>query len=206
VLSFEGTVGAQQYSMAELKAAIDEARRHGIRTAAHAHGTAGIHAATEAGITSIEHGSILDDATIRLMKKKGTWYIPQLYLINAIDRDSLPPQIRAKMDEIGPKMATSFRMAMKAGLKIGFGTDAGVYPHGDNAREFTARVAAGMSPLEAIRGATSYAAEVLGVTDRGRIAAGQLADIIAVDGNPLKDIKLLENVSFVMKGGTVYKD
>jgi imidazolonepropionase-like amidohydrolase len=201
VLSFEGSVGAQQMTEAELRAVVQEARRHGIPVAAHAHGTEGIMAASRAGVTSIEHGSILTPAAVALLKARGTWLVPTLYLRDAIPRENLPPPIRAKMDQISPILDRSFQLALRAGVRIAFGTDASVYPHGQNAREFGVRVRLGQRPLEAIRGATLYAAQVLGSSDLGVLAAGKLADLIAVPGNPLEDIGVLEHPSFVMKGG-----
>ncbi len=208
VISFEDSMGAQQYTDEEMRAIVEEAARHDMYVAAHAHGTEGIMAATRAGVRSIEHGSILTPEAVRLMKKHGTWLIPNLYLEEpgAVDTSMLAPLIKAKWDAISPMVANSFQLAMKEGVKIAFGTDSGVYPHGDNGKEFAVRVKYGMSPIEAIRGATSYAAEVLGKEDRGVIAEGRLADLIAVDGDPLENISLLEDVSFVMKGGAVYKD
>jgi imidazolonepropionase-like amidohydrolase len=205
VLSFEGPVGAQQYSLEELKAAADEAHRHGLKIAAHAHGSEGIIASSEAGIDTIEHASVITKKVARLLKKNGTAIVPNLYLTQATDLDQLPPAIRAKFEGIVPKMFESFRVALEYDLKIVFGTDSGVYPHGENARQFALNVQHGQSPIEAIRGATSYAAEVLGTPDRGRIAQGLLADLIAVDGNPLEDVSRLEDVRFVMKGGVVHK-
>ncbi len=203
VLSFEGSVGARQMDDAELRAAVLEAQRHGVTVAGHAHGAEGILAAVRAGVTSIEHGSILTPQVVSAMRERGTWLIPTIYLREAIRRDLLPPPIRAKMDEVTPLMDRSFRLALRAGLKIAFGTDAAVYPHGQNAREFAVRVKLGQSPVEAIRGATVYAAQVLGVSDRGAVAPGKLADLIAVAGDPLQDITALERVTFVMKGGVV---
>jgi imidazolonepropionase-like amidohydrolase len=203
VLSFEGSVGAQQMADEEIRAAVREAARHGVPVAAHAHGAQGILAAVRAGVTSIEHGSILTPAVVAAMKERGTWLVPTLYLRDAIRRDLLPPPIRAKMDEVTPLMDQSFRLAVKSGVKIAFGTDASVYPHGQNAREFAVRVRLGQTPLEAIRGATVYAARVLGVADRGVIAPGKLADLVAVSGDPIRDIGALERVAFVMKGGEV---
>ncbi len=205
VLSFEGPVGAQQYTLEELRAAAEEAHRHGVTVAAHAHGTEGIIAASEAGIDSVEHASILTEEAARILKKNGTAIVPNLYLVESMDYDLLPPAIAAKSRALDPLVLESFRRALAHDLRIVFGTDAGVYPHGENAREFRLRVAAGQSPIEAIRGATTYAAELLQVDDRGRIAPGLLADLIAVDGDPLADVSLLEDVRLVMKGGTVYK-
>ncbi len=203
VLSFEGSVGAQQMDDAELRAAVREAERHGIPVAAHAHGAQGILAAVRAGVTSIEHGSILTPQVVAAMKERGTWLVPTLYLRDGIPKDLLPPPVRAKMDEVTPLMDQSFRLAVRSGVKIAFGTDASVYPHGQNAREFAVRVRLGQSPLEAIRGATLYAAQVLRVSDRGVIASGKLADLVAVQGDPLRDIGALERIAFVMKGGAV---
>ncbi len=205
VLSFEGPVGAQQYSFEELKAAAEEAHRHGLKIAAHAHGTEGIIAASEAGIDTIEHASVITKKAARVLKKNDTAIVPNLYLTQAFDLDRLPPAIRAKAEGIMPKFFESFRIALEYDLKIVFGTDAGVFPHGENARQFALNVENGQPALEAIRGATVYAAEVLGTPDRGRIAEGLLADLIAVDGNPLEDVSRLEDVRFVMKGGVVYK-
>jgi imidazolonepropionase-like amidohydrolase len=206
VLSFEGSVGAQQYSFEELKAAADETHRHGLKIAAHAHGTEGIIASSEAGIDTIEHASVITKKAARVLKKNGTAVVLNLYLTQATDVDQLPPAIRAKFEGIVPKFFESFRVALEYDLKIVFGTDSGVYPHGENAKQFALNVKHGQSSIEAIRGATSVAAEVLGTPDRGRIAEGLLADLIAVDGNPLEDVSRLEDVQFVMKGGVVYKD
>ena len=205
VLSFEESVGAQQYSLAELQAMVQEAARHDIKVAAHAHGTEGIRAAVQAGVASIEHGSILDTETIELMKARGTYLVPTTYLIDAIDLDALPPLLRSKAERILPLARESLAQAIAAGVKIGFGTDAGVYPHGDNAGEFAVLVERGMEPMAALQSATIEAAAVLGVSDRGAIQVGRLADLIAVPGNPLEDIRATEHVSFVMLAGTVVK-
>jgi imidazolonepropionase-like amidohydrolase len=205
VLSFEGPVGAQQFSDAEMRAIVEEADRHGLRVAAHAHGTEGIKAAIRAGVASIEHGSILDDEAIALMREHGTYLVPTTYLAGAIDYGQLPPPIRAKAEYVLPRARESLRRAIAARANIAFGTDAGVFPHGHNAREFAVLVERGMTPLQAIQSATLATADLFGVDDRGRIAAGQLADLIAVRGNPLEDVTVLENVVFVMKGGVVYK-
>jgi imidazolonepropionase-like amidohydrolase len=205
VLSFEGPAGAQQYTIEELRAAADEAHRHGLRIAAHAHGTEGIIAASEAGIDSIEHNSMMTEEAAAVLKKNGSFVVPNLHLIDTLKETELPPALRAKQDSLAPLAIESFRRALKQGLKVSFGTDAGVFPHGDNAKEFTARVAQGDTPLNAIRSATLVNAELFGTPDRGRIEPGLLADIVAVAGDPLEDVKLLEDVSFVMKGGVVYK-
>lgn len=203
VLSFDATVGAQQLSDVEMKAVVDEASRHGLRVAAHAHGTTGIKAAVRAGVTSIEHGSILDDEAIALMKERGTYLVPTTYLVDAIKMDALPPPIRAKAESVLPTARESLRKAIASGVKVAFGTDAAVYPHGHNARELAVYVRLGMTPLQAIRSATTVAAEVLGVSDRGAIEAGLLADLIAVPGDPLQDVTAFERVSFVMAAGQV---
>lgn len=208
VFSFSGSapVGAQQYSLEELQAIVREASKLGLKVAAHAHGTEGINAAIIAGVASIEHGSILSDESVRLMKEHGTYLVPNLY-INDID---LPPDTpkatREKNDYLKPLVVRSLQKAYKAGVKMALGTDSGVYQHGENGREFAALVKNGIPPLFTIQMATINAADLLGVDDRGEIAPGKLADIIAVDGNPLENIKLMEDASFVMKGGTVYKD
>ena len=188
-------------SDAELRAVVEEASRHGLKVAAHAHGTAGIKAAVRAGVASIDLGSMLDDVAIALMKEHGTYLVPTRALSGLLDRNTLPPPIRAKMDEVMPLADVSFRKAVTAGVKIAFGTDAAVMPHGMNAKEFSAMVAAGMTPIDAIRAATLSGADLLGTPDRGEIAVGKLADIIAVPGNPLSDVTVLEKVSFVMVGG-----
>jgi len=205
VLSFEGPVGAQQYSEEELRVLVEEAHRHGLRVAAHAHGNEGIRAAVRAGVDSIEHGSELDDETCAMMKERGTWLVPTTYVADAVDLDILPPPIRAKAETILPRAKESLKLAIRSGVRIAYGTDAGVYPHGLNARELGVLVQRGMTPLEALRAATQNACELLGVDDRGEIAAGKLADLIAVAGDPLRDVTVLEHVAFVMKGGAVVK-
>jgi len=205
VLSFEGPVGAQQYSFEELQAAADEAHRHGLRIAAHAHGTEGIIASSNAGIDSIEHNSIMTEEAAKILKKNGTFVVPNIYLNKAIDLDSLPPEIAAKEVYLQPLVIESFRRAVAHELKIAFGTDAGVFPHGDNAKELAEQVAYGRAPVDVIRSATIVNAELFDTPDRGKIEPGLLADIIAVKGNPLDDVSLLEDVGFVMKGGVIYK-
>lgn len=206
VLSLEGPVGAQQYTYEELKAMVDEAARHGVRVAAHAHGVEGIKAAVRAGVTSIEHGSVLDDEAIALMKQHGTYLVPTAYLRDRINLAVLPPLVRRKAETVLPLAAESNRKAIAAGVKIAFGTDAAVYPHGENAKEFAVYVKLGMTPLAALQSATTVAAEVLGKDDRGAIAVGKLADLIAVPGDPLQDITATERVLWVMQGGKVLKD
>jgi len=206
VLSMEGPVGAQQYSYEELKAMVDEAARHGVKVAAHAHGTQGIKDAVRAGVASIEHGSILDDEAIAMMKEHGTYLVPTDYLADRIDLDALPDVMRKKAEYVLPIMRESHRRAIAAGVKIAFGTDAAVYPHGENAHEFAAYVKLGMSPLDALRTATLNAVDLLGKDDRGVIEAGRLADMVAVPGNPLSDITVTEHVAWVMLGGRVVKD
>lgn len=203
VLSFENTVGAQQLTAAEMKALVDEAHRHDLKAAAHAHGTEGIIAAAEAGVDSIEHGSVLTEEAASVLKKYGVYFVPTLYISRSIDWSLAPPELKKKGEEMLPRADESFKLAMRRGVKIAFGTDSGVFPHGDNAKELTVRVELGQTPIDAIRSATIITADLFGVDDRGRIREGLLADIIAVDGDPLADIRALEDVDFVMKGGAV---
>jgi len=205
VLSFDATLGAQQLSDEELRAIVQEANRHGLKVAAHAHGTEGIKAAVRAGVASIEHGSMLDDQAIELMKRSGTYLVPTAYLLSTFDFDSMPPAIAVKARQVIPLAQESHRRAIRAGVKIALGTDAAVYPHGDNARELATYVDYGMRPADALRAATVNAADLLGVTDRAIIAPGKLADLIAVPGNPLVDVRVLEQVRWVMKAGEVVK-
>ncbi|HKR60196.1 MAG TPA: amidohydrolase family protein [Pyrinomonadaceae bacterium] len=205
VLSLEGSVGAQQLSETEMRTIVEEASRHGLKVAAHAHGTEGIIAAVRAGVASIEHGSMLNDEAIRLMKERGVYLVPTTYLSEAIRLDALPPPIRAKAESVMPIARQSLEKAIRADVKIAFGTDAAVIPHGQNAKEFGALIERGMTPLNAIRTATLNAADLLGVSDRGNIAPGLLADLVAVAGNPLDNPRVLEDVRFVMKGGQIHK-
>jgi imidazolonepropionase-like amidohydrolase len=205
VLSLEGPAGAQQYSIEELRAAADEAHRHGLKIAAHAHGTEGIIASSEAGIDSIEHNSMMTDEAAAIIRKNGSFVVPNMHLIDTLKSTELPPALAAKQAYLGPLAVESFKRALKNDLKVAFGTDAGVFPHGDNAQEFTARVSHGDTPLHAIRSATIVNAALFGTPDRGKIEVGLLADMIAVAGNPLENVRLLEDVRFVMKGGVVYK-
>jgi imidazolonepropionase-like amidohydrolase len=203
VLSSEGPAGAQQYSDEELRAAVEETHRHGLKIAAHAHGTEGIKAAVRAGVDSVEHGSLLDDEAIILFKENGTYLVMNIYPPGVVKMDTLSAHNRAKAEYIFPRREKSFQQALKAGLKLPFGTDAAVYPHGLNAQQFAVKVGLGQDPADAIRSATVLAAELLGKDDRGSIQAGLLADLIAVDGNPLEDVRELEDVRFVMKGGDI---
>jgi len=205
VLSYEESVGAQQFSDEEMRAIVEEAARHDIKVAAHAHGTEGIIAASNAGVASIEHGSILDEEAMQVLKRNGTYLVPTTYLADVIDLDILPPSIRAKAEYVLPVAIESLQMAIQANVPIAFGTDSAVYPHGENAREFGALVKRGMAPIEALRAATIHAADLLGVDDRGVIEVGKLADIVAVPGNPLEDVTVTERVSFVMLGGQIFK-
>ena len=205
VLSFDATLGAQQLSDAELQAIVQEASRHGLKVAAHAHGREGIKAAVRAGVASIEHGSMIDDDAAALMKQRGTYLVPTAYLLGTFKLESLPPSIAAKARQVIPMAQESHRRAFRAGVKIAFGTDAAVAPHGDNASEFAVYTGYGMRPADALRTATVNAADLLGVNDRGVIAPGKLADLIAVRGNPLEDVRVLDQVPWVMKGGVVMK-
>lgn len=211
VLSEEESVGAPQYSLEEMKALVDEAHMWGKKVAAHAHGTEGIHRAVLAGVNSIEHGSIMDTETLQLMKQKGTYYVPTIfvgdYVIQEFAKKGYPEKILNKARTITPRLATSFADAVKIGVKIAYGTDAGVFPHGLNARQFSYMVKYGLTPMQAIQTATINSADLLGRKEKvGSIEKGKYADIIAVDGNPLDNISILEHVSFVMKGGVVYKN
>ena len=205
VFSLESSPGAQQLSDQEMRAAVEEAGRHGLKVAAHAHGTEGIIAAVKAGVSSIEHGSLLNDEAIKLMKEHGTYLVPTAALPGTINMASLPAEVRKKADYVYPLARASLRNAARAGVKIALGTDAPLVPFGDNAKEFSAMVDCGLSPLESIRAGTMSSADLLGVTDRGEIAPGKLADVVAVKGNPLDDIRATSRVVFVMKNGMVYK-
>lgn len=205
VLSLEGPVGAQQYSAEEMQAIVEEAGRHGVKVAAHAHGSEGILAAVRAGVASIEHGSMLTNEIIQEMKQRGTYLVPTAYLAEGIDLDQLPPPIREKAEQVIPLARESLRRAIAAGVPIAFGTDAAVIPHGTNAKEFAVLVERGMEPLDTLRSATVEAANLLGVDDRGALAPGLRADMVAVRGNPLDDIRALEDVVFVMKAGQVHR-
>ena len=208
VLSMGDDPRASQYSMEELKAIVTEAHRLGRKVGAHAHGGDGIRLAVLAGVDSIEHGSFIDDEGIKLMKEHKTWLVPTVYLgdwlIDNADAIKLPKQMLAKAKVVLPQARVNIGKAIKAGVQVAFGTDAAVYPHGLNAREFAVLVKLGMTPIQAIRSATVNASQLLGWADKvGTIEAGKLADMIAVDGEPLKDVATLERVQWVMKGGSV---
>ncbi|XLZ71688.1 amidohydrolase family protein [Massilia sp. SR12] len=211
VLSQASSGMNSQFDDAELKALIAAARDYGFKVAAHAHGTDGMKRALKAGVDSIEHGTFMDDECIALFKKNGAWYVPTIsagrYVADkAKEPNYYSPLVRPKAAAIGPQIQGTFARAYKAGVKIAFGTDAGVFPHGENAKEFAYMVEAGMPALEAIRSATLNAASLLGQSNRlGSLEAGYAADIVAVAGDPLKDIALLQKVGFVMKEGVVYK-
>jgi imidazolonepropionase-like amidohydrolase len=201
--------GQQQMTLAEMKAVVDEAAMWGLRVAAHAHGTAGIKDAIRAGVHTIEHASLIDDEGIRLAKQHGAWLSMDIYNTEYTQSEGrkngvLEDNLR-KDREIADLQRENFRRAHRAGAKMVFGSDAGIYPHGQNAKQFGVMVDYGMTPAEAIRAATLDAAEALGRTDIGAIEAGRLADLVAVDGDPTADVRVLESVPFVMKGGVVYK-
>lgn len=204
-------VGMRQYTLEEMKAIVDEAHTHGKTVAAHAHGTEGIRFAIEAGVDSIEHASFLDKQTIRMAKKAGTFLSMDIYnteyTLSEGKKNGVPEENINKERQVGTRQRESFNAAVKANAKMVFGSDAGIYPHGDNGKQFARMVRFGMTPLQAIQAATIESAKLLNWhKDVGEIKAGKFADIIAVKGNPLKDVSLLENVDFVMKGGKVYKN
>jgi imidazolonepropionase-like amidohydrolase len=205
VMSHSGEAGAQQYSDEELAAIVDEAHRAGIRVAAHAHGDAGIRACIRAGVDCIEHGSLASDETIAAMVEAGTFLVPTSYLSEGLDISRAAPELQAKAAEVFPKARAMLGKAIAAGVKIACGTDAPAIPHGDNAKELWAMVDRGMTPMQALQAATVTAAELIDVTDRGRIAEGLLADLVAVPGDPSADITVTQDVCFVMKGGRVYR-
>ncbi|MCO6496426.1 MAG: amidohydrolase family protein [Chitinophagaceae bacterium] len=200
-----------QFTEEEMRAIISTAKDYGLRVMAHAHGAEGMKRALRAGVTSIEHGTLMDDEAIALFKEKGAWYVPTVIAGKSVADSAkqpgyFPPQVAVKALEIGPQIQATLGRAYKAGVKIAFGTDAGVYKHGNNWLEFTYMIEAGMPAMEAIKAATIRAAELIGIQDKlGSIESGKLADIVAVDGDPLKDSKAFGRVTFVMKDGVVYK-
>ena len=208
VFSRGTTVGAQQYSLEEMQAIVEEGHRRGLVVAAHAHGTEGIKAAIEAGVDSVEHASILDTEAVRMAKKRGTVLSMDIYnteYTQAVGKANGVPEENLRKDaEVAEIQRESFRSAVKAGVKMVFGSDAAIYPHGDNARQFSIMVTYGMTEMQALQAATVNAAALMKKDDLGAIAPGMLADIVAVPGNPLEDIRVTESVSFVMKDGRVY--
>jgi imidazolonepropionase-like amidohydrolase len=205
IMSHTGPPGAQQYSDEELRAIVDEAHRRGLKVAAHAHGDDAIRAAVEAGIDCIEHGSLASDETLRLMVSRGTFLVATTYLADGMDVSHAAPELQAKAAEVFPRARATISRAIELGVKVACGTDAPAIPHGRNAKELVALVDRGMTPLQAIRAATVVSAELIDVDDRGRLAPGLLADVIAVPGDPLSDIAVTEKVEFVMKGGRVHR-
>ena len=208
VLSKGDDPRASQYTLEEMKAIVADAHRLGRKVAAHAHGAQGIAWASEAGVDSIEHGSYIDDAGIAMMKKQGTYLVPTQYLSDWMRQNAekigLPAMYAGKMKEVSSMSRQNVKKAFDAGVKIAFGTDAAVYPHGLNAHEFAVYVQIGMTPLQAIQSATVNAADLLGWSDRiGSLEQGKFADIVAVSGDPLKDVTVLQSPVMVMKGGSV---
>ena len=211
VLSKGDAPGAPQYSPEEMRAVVEEAHRLGRKVAAHAHGTQSIKEAILAGVDSVEHCSLIDDEGIRLAKQKGTFLVFDIYndsyILSDGEKDGLLPEMIEKEKQIGKLQRANFKRAWAAGVRMAFGTDGGVYPHGDNWKQFPLMVEFGMSPVDALRTATSEAAELLGLPTRlGRVAPAHFADLIAVDGDPLKDTGALAHVHFVMKSGQVYRN
>lgn len=211
VLSGEESVGAPQYSQEEMDAIVAEAKLWGKKTCAHAHGTEAIKMAIKAGVSSVEHGSFLDAEAINMMKKRGTYLVADIYVDDYILAEfgnlGYPEEIINKEKLVGLKQRQNFQKAVDAGVKIAFGTDAGVYPHGWNGKQFRHMVQWGLTPMQAIQAATVNAADLMGWTNKvGSIAIGKFADIIAVSDDPLKNIQVLEDIPFVMKGGKVVKN
>jgi imidazolonepropionase-like amidohydrolase len=211
VLTEEETVGGPQYSQEEMNVMVEEAAMWGKKVAAHAHGAEGIKRAVKAGVASIEHGSFIDDEGIALMKQKGTYLVADIYnddyILAEYAKLGFPQKIIDKEKLVGKAQRENFQKAVKAGVKVAFGTDAGVYPHGDNAKQFFYMVKYGLTPIQAMQSATINAADLIGVKDKiGSISIGKFADIIAIDGDPQVDITLIEKkLVFVMKDGVVFK-
>jgi imidazolonepropionase-like amidohydrolase len=211
VLDESSSVDNAQMTIEEIKAVVAAAHDYGFTVAAHAHGAEAIRRAVIGGVDSIEHGTFMDDADMKLMKEHGTWYVPTIIAGRYVQEMAAkpgyyPPQVAAKAMQVGPLIQATAGKAYKAGVKIAFGTDAAVYPHGRNAREFVYMVEAGMPAAFALQAATKNAAELLKQSrNLGSVESGKFADIIAVDGNPLDDIALMQHVDFVMKGGAVVR-
>jgi imidazolonepropionase-like amidohydrolase len=211
VLSKGDDPNASQYTLEEMKAIVADAHRLGRKVAAHAHGAEGVRWASEAGVDSVEHGHLMDDAAVATLKKNGTYLVPTLflgeYMLANLEHSDVPEYSKQKMRDVAAAMQKNVKKAFDAGVKVAFGTDAAVYPHGLNAGEFHVYVKLGMTPLAAIQTATINASDLLGSKfDVGTLEPGKFADVVAVDGDPTKDITILEHVKFVMKGGTVYKN
>jgi len=210
VLSSGDALSGRQFSDDELAAICDEAHHLGLKVAAHAHGADGIKAAIKAGVNSIEHGTFVDDEAIRMMKERGVYLVPTRcageWVYEHAKDGQLPPYAIAKALEVGPIMRSGFQKAYRAGVKIAFGTDAGVYPHGQNAREFQFMVDLGMKPMEAIVTATGAASDLLGWNEVGEVAKGRYADLVVVKGDPLADISILQHPVCVVKGGAFVRD
>jgi imidazolonepropionase-like amidohydrolase len=211
VLSLGDNPQHSQYTLEEMKAIVADAHRLGRKVAAHAHGAEGIRWAAEAGVDSIEHGSYIDDAGIAAMKEHGTYLVPTLYLgdwmMENAEQTHMPPPLLAKAHEVIPAARKNIAHAFASGVKVAFGTDAAVYPHGLNAHEFAVMVKLGLTPLQAIQAATVNAADLLGWSGKvGTLEPGAWADIVAVEGDPIKDVTTLERVKFVMKGGEVVRN
>ncbi|MGO8870884.1 MAG: metal-dependent hydrolase family protein [Acidimicrobiales bacterium] len=205
VMSHTGPAGARQYSTEELWAIADEAHRAGLKVAAHCHGDEAVRTAIECGIDCIEHGSLMSDETIDLMVERGTFLVATTYLADGMDVSHAAPELQAKAAEVFPRARQTIANAIRREARIACGSDAPAIPHGRNAKELVALVDRGMTPAQAIGAATTVAAELISVDDRGRLAEGLLADIIAVPGDPLGDITMTESVCFVMKGGDIVR-
>jgi len=212
VLSLADAVDTPQLTQAELDAIVDEAHALRLKTAAHAHGAEGAKRAIRAGIDSIEHGSFLDDEALDMMKAKGTYYVPTLMAVQGLTEQiqkgvPIPPAIKVKAEDAIAHVHQTFQRAIAKNIKIGLGTDAAVYPHGRNAEEFHQMVDLGMKPIDALRAGTSNDADLLGLADKiGTLESGKFADVVAVPGDPLQNIRQTERVFFVMKEGVVYKN
>ena len=212
VLSIADDGTAPQFSEEEIRAIVETARDHHRKVAAHAHGDEGMQRAIRAGVASIEHGTYMSEETMRMMKEKGVYMVPTIIAGKSVaDSAKIPgyyvPSVVKKALEVGPVIQSTFAKAYRAGVPIAFGTDAGVFKHGRNAKEFVYMVEAGMPPVEAIKAATYNAADLLGKLDElGTLEPGKYADLVAVDTNPLEDISVLQHISFVMKAGVIYKE
>ena len=211
VMSDNGNPGVPELTEQQIRAAVEEAALHGAHVAAHAHGAEGIKRAIRGGVHSIEHGSLMDDEGVAMMAEHGTWLVADIYdgdyIAEIGRREGWKADVLRKNDETTSAQRAMFEKCLKAGVKIAFGTDSGIYPHGWNARQLAYHVRHGQTALEAIRSATLSAAELMGWTDRvGRVAPGLYADLVAVAGDPTHDVRLLEEIPFVMKGGEVVRD